>query len=348
MPCIPTYPDPTQEQIRVKRNMQNNPLNIPTHYDRLHLTLDAPPHVIRGAYKSLAVIHHPDKTVGLPHDDRSAHAAIFRGVQEAFDVLGNASLKTAYDTELERHRNCVDRARSSFHKPYTSPKSSSMIRLTTPDEKRVMRAKAEQHLAYFREQDAKRDAEDALKDIHGLRFELEIWTSIAEEHVQYPDLRAYCAINIQKYMEKIAAREKQHEEWLANISKPKATTATSKQARSATLSANTKTASTRFGGEKVPLRRTPGAPSTTHRTASDSARADAEPKRADATRQRAEAQLARAQARHEELARKTAAKQARVDAKVAEARAAKDGHRQNLAALAEQHAERITQARAKA
>jgi hypothetical protein len=198
-----------------------------THYATLGVTQTAEVSVIRAAYKALALSHHPDKTINLSAEDRAAHSALFRDIQEAFDVLGNPALKIAYDRELERHGN-VDASRSTFHRPPTSSNTSrrrNTIRLTSPEEKRAFEAKIEQDIAYLREQRAKRDLEDAQMDIAGLKFMLQKWVEMAEEYnddaLGHGNLRAHCAVQIQVYLAKIERREREQEEWLEDMSHPK-------------------------------------------------------------------------------------------------------------------------------
>jgi curved DNA-binding protein CbpA len=200
---------------------------ISTHYATLGVTQTAEASVIRAAYKALALSHHPDKTVHLSAEDRAARSALFRDIQEAFDVLGNPALKIAYDRELERHGN-VDASRSTFHRPRTSSTTSrrcNVIRVTTPQEKRALKAKIEQDLAYLREQRAKRDLEDAQMDVAGLKFMLQTWVEMVQEYdddaLGHGNLRAHCAVQIQVYLAKIEKREREHEEWLEDMSRPK-------------------------------------------------------------------------------------------------------------------------------
>ncbi|KAF2253728.1 DnaJ-domain-containing protein [Trematosphaeria pertusa] len=306
---------------------------IQTHYATLGLAPEADLPVIRAAYKALVLIHHPDKTLHLTPEERASHAAIFRDIQEAYDVLGSPSFKAAYDAELERHGNRVDAKRSTFHRSaYTrkpsspTPKRSHSIHLTTPDEKRAMKAKVEQDLAYLQEQRAKRDANDAKLDDAGLKFMLQTWVDLAEEHQDDAYLRAHCAIQMQVYQAKVARREKEHEEWLASMSKPKGypqtppTPAPKKAAASA-------------------RRTTPVSSFQPGKRAEDRKRAEA---------QRAEEEALRMQARQEEKSRKEAAKQAHLDAKAAAVRAEREKQKQKLEALAKEDAERVAKARAKA
>jgi DnaJ-class molecular chaperone len=88
-------------------------MSTATYYQTLGVLASAPPEVIRAAYKALALVHHPDKTLHLPAGERVSHAKVFREVQEAYDVISIHSLKALYDAELARHNNSVDLSSSS-------------------------------------------------------------------------------------------------------------------------------------------------------------------------------------------------------------------------------------------
>lgn len=47
---------------------------------------------IKSRYKRLALQHHPDKQVGKTEEEVSRSEAVFREVQEAFDILSDAGL----------------------------------------------------------------------------------------------------------------------------------------------------------------------------------------------------------------------------------------------------------------
>jgi curved DNA-binding protein CbpA len=118
-------------------------MSTTTHYAALGLNPTAPPEVIRAAYKALALIYHPDKTLHNAPQERASHAAVFNKVQAAYDVLGSPALKASYDAELERHHNVVDVTWSTFHhrsSPETAPyrtagRKTTAVKLTTPEEK---------------------------------------------------------------------------------------------------------------------------------------------------------------------------------------------------------------------
>jgi curved DNA-binding protein CbpA len=285
-------------------------MSIPTHYATLGLALNAPDAVIRAAYKALALMHHPDKTLHLSPDERARHAALFRAAQEAYDVLGGPS-KRAYDSELARHGNRVDPSRSTFHRSppplkttSTMPKRSTTIRLTTPEEKRAWKAKCEEDLAYLREQRARRDAEDANMDIAGLKAMHKIWEDLYHDSGD-TSCQAVCTERIEAYATKITQRERGHADWLNDMSKAKAApqTPVSKPTTARTPNAPRKPATSRFSAASANTGspRTAPKPSTTNAST------------ASPLRQRTE-----------EKARKEAAKQADLDAKAEAIRAHKE------------------------
>lgn len=76
-----------------------------TLYDRLAVSRDAPPEVIRAAYRALSQRHHPDRNPG----DASAASAM-QAINEAYAVLADPLQRRAYDATLaamaDRVRTC--------------------------------------------------------------------------------------------------------------------------------------------------------------------------------------------------------------------------------------------------
>ena len=64
-----------------------------THYQTLGVAPDAKHETIRGAYRSLAVKHHPDK---------GGDPLLFQAIQEAYEVLGDEVKRRAYDAASRR------------------------------------------------------------------------------------------------------------------------------------------------------------------------------------------------------------------------------------------------------
>jgi len=336
-------------------------MSTSTHYTTLELVSTAPPEVIRASYKALALIYHPDKTLGLPASERASHAAVFSQVQAAYDVLGNPALKAAYDAELAHHNDKVDRRLSTFHhwstrtaaKASSTPQRKPSVKLTTPEEKAASRAKARQSIECLREKRAQRDAEDMRMEVAGLKDMVEIWQDLAEENKADPVMHAHCAIRIHEYEVKIADREQQHRHWLEKMSTAKQSPSTPDTKRRATTpiapkkpAASPSPVSAQSSNTSRLQTTRPSSSSISPTPASrDTTRAE-ERKRAEAERTAAAA--ARAHARSLEKAQREAAKQAHMDRKAAAVRAEQDKQKARMELQAQQEAERIAKARAKA
>jgi curved DNA-binding protein CbpA len=98
-----------------------------THYESLKVTEDAPPEVIRAAYRALSLKYHPDRTNGNPQALRQ-----MQRINEAHDVLSDRWKRDAYDGELNRHRNPGASVRRGSPKPvrhevrFSSPRPAWM------------------------------------------------------------------------------------------------------------------------------------------------------------------------------------------------------------------------------
>jgi curved DNA-binding protein CbpA len=70
---------------------------VHTHYDNLKVTRDAPPEVIRAAYKTLCHKFHPDKHAG------SAKATqTFQLITKAYEVLSDPDRRTHHDLWISK------------------------------------------------------------------------------------------------------------------------------------------------------------------------------------------------------------------------------------------------------
>jgi len=311
------------------------------HYTTLGLVPSAAPEVIRAAYKALASICHPDKTMHLAAGERASCAAAFNEVQAAYDVLGNPAMKAAYDAQFLPRANRVAKAQAALYSS-SSPSRRSTVKLTTPEEKTALRAKARQSLEALRQKRQDRDEQESGLDLVELKDLVQTWTQLAEENSFDPAMRAHCAIRIHEYEQKIAQREREHEEWLSNMS-------TAKQGTCTPPSASPKQRSTPDAPKKPALSRpaTSAQPSPTFpsRAAKPTQRAE-ERKRAEGECRAAEA--ARSEARLVEKAKREATKQALLDQKAAAIRAEKEKLQARVDLQARIAAERIAKARAKA
>jgi hypothetical protein len=70
---------------------------LTTHYDNLKVVRDAPPEVIRAAYKTLSQKYHPDKNPGNPEAAR-----IMAILNEAYRVLSDPDLRREHDRWIAR------------------------------------------------------------------------------------------------------------------------------------------------------------------------------------------------------------------------------------------------------
>ncbi|KAF2651390.1 DnaJ-domain-containing protein [Lophiostoma macrostomum CBS 122681] len=322
-----------------------------THYTTLGLIRSAPLPVIKASYKALVLIHHPDKTVHLSASERAQHAATFREIQEAYDVLTNASMKAAYDVELGRHGNKVNLERSTFHRAYSfsfrcsttsTPTPSSTSSKPTPgayarkpsyrtfscsDSDRIpLRFQCQSKLIATRLTREDRRSEDSLMDDAALRYTLSCWKDIAaQQDVKDNALdAAFVQIMIHEYTQKVADREAEHEEWLKKMASPKKTPQPSSHSTSRTRSQ-----------AKTP---TPAQSTKASQKASAKNRAQDQKAAEDASR---------AQARAAEKASKETLRQAQVEAKAAAVRAAKEKAMQLAAEEARKKQEQIRRVREK-
>ena len=70
---------------------------VRTHYDNLKVARDAPPEVIRAAYKSLSQKYHPDRNPGDPTASRTM--AI---INAAYRVLSDPDLRRKHDEWIRK------------------------------------------------------------------------------------------------------------------------------------------------------------------------------------------------------------------------------------------------------
>lgn len=70
---------------------------IHTHYDNLKVARDAPPEVIRAAYKTLCKKFHPDH-----HQNKSAMTKTFQLISVAYNVLSDPVLRQQHDAWIAK------------------------------------------------------------------------------------------------------------------------------------------------------------------------------------------------------------------------------------------------------
>ena len=82
-----------------------------THYDNLKVTRNAPPEVIRAAYKILCQQFHPDR-----HDGHPKATQTFQIINAAYEVLSNPDKRRQHDQWIAK-AEAVEQARSAERVP---------------------------------------------------------------------------------------------------------------------------------------------------------------------------------------------------------------------------------------
>lgn len=70
---------------------------VHTHYDNLKVARDAPPEVIRAAYKTLSQKHHPDR-----HGNSKEAIRIIQLINTAYEVLSDPARRKEHDEWIAR------------------------------------------------------------------------------------------------------------------------------------------------------------------------------------------------------------------------------------------------------
>lgn len=70
---------------------------VHTHYDNLKVARDAPPEVIRAAYKTLSQKHHPDR-----NGNSKEAVRIIKLINSAYDVLSHPDRRQEHDQWIAR------------------------------------------------------------------------------------------------------------------------------------------------------------------------------------------------------------------------------------------------------
>jgi DnaJ-domain-containing protein 1 len=94
---------PNNRPIRIYPNLSGTQaaMSARTHYETMGLAKNASAAAIKAAYKGLVLEHHPDKTHHLNSNQREQHTAMFRAIQEAYDVIRDPQRRAEYDRHLE-------------------------------------------------------------------------------------------------------------------------------------------------------------------------------------------------------------------------------------------------------
>lgn len=86
--------------------------NIRTHYDILNVTRNAPPEVIRAAYKTLAQQFHPDRN---PNNIESAQ--IMATINASYEILSDATRRKEYDYWILQEELALNKNNSKDNAP---------------------------------------------------------------------------------------------------------------------------------------------------------------------------------------------------------------------------------------
>jgi curved DNA-binding protein CbpA len=90
---------------------------VRTHYDNLKVARDAPPEVIRAAYKSLSQKYHPDRNSGDPNASKTM--AI---INAAYRVLSDPDLRKKHDEWIRKiEAEAPAKPRPMPHPPSSRP-----------------------------------------------------------------------------------------------------------------------------------------------------------------------------------------------------------------------------------
>lgn len=94
-PCDATWPEDalTGGVLRPRTFSRQYAAVIASYYDVLGVAPDAPPELIRSAYRDRARQHHPDRTIAADADAMSR-------INEAYRVLSDPSLRLTYDRSI--------------------------------------------------------------------------------------------------------------------------------------------------------------------------------------------------------------------------------------------------------
>lgn len=93
---------------------------VRTHYDNLKVAENAPPEVIRAAYRALAQKYHPDVN---PGDAQAAQIMLM--LNDANDVLSNPRTRAEYDRKLALQRRASSSMSAHAAYPTPSPQAPS-------------------------------------------------------------------------------------------------------------------------------------------------------------------------------------------------------------------------------
>ncbi len=89
---------------------------VHTHYDNLKIARDAPPEVVRAAYKALCHKFHPDR-----HGGSLRATQTFQLINTAYEVLSDPERRQQHDAWIMRAEGGDAGSRSAPHPPSSRP-----------------------------------------------------------------------------------------------------------------------------------------------------------------------------------------------------------------------------------
>lgn len=101
---------------------------VHTHYDNLKVTRNAPPEIIRAAYKTLTQKFHPDRNPGNAEAER-----VMKLINTSYDVLSNPKKRLAHDFWIAQQEKSSAQATKPLvpprpaRQPTTAPKPSPKL-----------------------------------------------------------------------------------------------------------------------------------------------------------------------------------------------------------------------------
>jgi len=98
---------------------------VPTHYANLRVARNAPPEVIRAAYKALMQKHHPDRNPGDTDAER-----IVRLINEAYAVLNDPEQRARHDVWIASQKE--QRLRAQLQQLGATGKAAGKAASSTP------------------------------------------------------------------------------------------------------------------------------------------------------------------------------------------------------------------------
>ena len=116
----------------------------PNYYQLLEIDMHADETAIKKAYRKVALVNHPDKTLHLPDAERARREALFKLTTTAQEVLTDAQKRRDYDWKLSRTTRPIhdyssqstqsaSRQQESYYHQYKRPQASRWPKTPPPN-----------------------------------------------------------------------------------------------------------------------------------------------------------------------------------------------------------------------